>query len=205
MLRARVRASGLSRQASSSTTRVGTSGLHHLQHGLQRHGLQPHLGLAVQPGVDRDEVVLARDLQPVPGVEEQPDLGALEPLGEPGQRRQHGGVVEVGGLEDLEAEAAQGGRDGPGVVGRVGQGGGLGVGAVADDQRHPAPLGGGGGGRQAEGEERGEQRVEEETAGGVHGPTLWLRPLLHPPASAVERAALSHSYVGVTRSGTGIG
>jgi hypothetical protein len=81
---------------------------------------------------------------------------------------------------------------------------------------------------QAEGEERGEQRVEEEAAGGVHGLTLWLRPLLlvrgrqkvpfwwvalapaqrrsEPgwgyhltashhyirPASAVERAALSH-------------
>jgi hypothetical protein len=71
----------------------------------------------------------------VAGIVEQAGVRALEPGRELVDLVQHGGLVEVDGLDHVEVEPAQGLGDGLGVVGQVGR---VLVGAVADDQCHAA-------------------------------------------------------------------
>ena len=100
MERARLRASGLSRQASRNTTLVlpSRSSSICLRMKSTRDRLEVEVALALQAGIDRDQVVAARHLQPVAGVEEHRGIRAIERAGEIA----HLGVEAA--LVDIEAE-----------------------------------------------------------------------------------------------------
>ena len=68
------------------------------------------------------------------GVVDQRDAGRRGPAQEIENRPAHADIVEVGRADHREADVAQRRRHGAGVVGRIGQGGSLFVGAVADHQ-----------------------------------------------------------------------
>ena len=104
------------------------------------HGLQRHVGFPLDPRVDRNEEVLAVDLQAMAGIEHERDgVRALirDRLGEIGDRPAHVALGEVGRLDDLEAGGIQEVRHRLGVIGRVRQRGDRGVARVADHQGDP--------------------------------------------------------------------
>ena len=107
-------------------------------------------------GVDRHQVVLAPDLHAVTSIEEQADVGILERVGEPAERRSRAGDVEVQALLDREIEPAQRGRDGVGIMHGVEERRGMPVGAVADNQRDP-------GFRRKRPGERGQEQNQQRT------------------------------------------
>ena len=113
---------------------------HEGEERVERHRLQRQFGEAADVGRGRDQVVLAADLDAVPGIVEQGDVGADHRLDEALEGLLHADLVEVGAEHDLEVEPAQRLGDGARVLGRVRERRRVGVGAVADDERD-APLG----------------------------------------------------------------
>src|SRR5262249_39682027 len=110
--------------------------LHLGQHDLHVDGVEGEVSGFHQLGVDRNEVVLAGNLDTVTGVEEQRDPGAIELVAEGADVLLHAAAVEVDALDDIEADFAQRLRDVCGVVLRVDQLGSGRICAIADDQRH---------------------------------------------------------------------
>jgi hypothetical protein len=114
-------------------------------HRLGAHGVDLDVALTLDHRVYRHEVVDPVDLDTVASVEEKPDSIApafVELVAEIANGALHRLLIRVGMLNDVESEAAQGRRHEGGVIGRVDQRR-TGVGAVADNQRHPS-LGAGG-------------------------------------------------------------
>ena len=72
------------------------------------------------------------------GVVDQRRLGVGDGAGKLGQLGPHLEEAEIVAVDDLEADAAQGGRDAPRVDGGVFERRGEPVGAVPDDERHAA-------------------------------------------------------------------
>ncbi len=77
------------------------------QHQVERQRLVQQVALALERGVDRQQVVLAGDLDAVAGVEHQRDVGRFGLEAEVAQRVLHAELVEVGPQLDLEAGAPQ--------------------------------------------------------------------------------------------------
>ena len=96
------------------------------------------VGLCEDLGVGRQHVVPAVHLQPVPGVEQQRDVGALGLFVELAAHLAEAIAVEVIPRDDVEAEVAKLGRHVVRVVDRIGKCLDAGIGAVADHQRHAA-------------------------------------------------------------------
>ena len=76
-----------------------------LHDARQRHQRQVDLGLELDHGVDRHQIVLAVHLQPVAGIEEQRDVGLFGCAAELDQRLDQRAAIEIGAAEHLEAEA----------------------------------------------------------------------------------------------------
>ena len=112
-----------------------------IEDGVQLDCLEIQVRLVLQLGIHRHQVVGAAHLQPVPGVEEQPDIRTAQGAGELPDQILGAVAVEVDALQHLEVEAAQHFRDGAAVIRRVRQDGGVLIGAVADHQGDPAPFG----------------------------------------------------------------
>ena len=134
--------------------------LHLAQYEFEFHRLELEVALALELGVDRHQVALQADLQPVSRVEEERDVGIGELVGED----PHGAVelapVGIERLDDIESDGLQRRRHVAGVVQRVGERRGALIGAVADDQRN-ARLGKGG--RDSPIRARKEQRTRPAT------------------------------------------
>ncbi len=98
--------------------------------------LDRNVGVAIDGRVDRDEIVLAGELQPITRKINHRDgvgAGRLGLLHEIAEALAQGVAIEVAGADHVEARGLQGLRNQAGIVG----GGGkrrLGVGAVADHQ-----------------------------------------------------------------------
>ena len=111
-------------------------GLHAAQHQIEIDGAEIEIGLGLDLGVDRHEIVLAGDLQSVAGVEQQRHVGVRQLFAEAPHRRAHALIIEVEPADHLEAQSLQRRRHVGGVVGRVLQLRRVLVGGVADHQRH---------------------------------------------------------------------
>ena len=156
--------------------------LHLAQHEFELHRLELEVALALELGVDRHQVVLRADLQPVPGVEEQRDVGIGELVGEGPQGAVELAPVGVERLDDLEADGLQGRRHVARVVQRVGERRGALIGAVADDQRD-ARLGENGAAPPSERAKRNEQSQQ---------PTHRVLPPSPDPGIVAEEAFTCH-------------
>ena len=103
--------------------------------GPQR--LDRHVGIAVDRGIDRHEIVLARQLQPVTGQIHHRDRvrpRAFGFLDEVAKTLAQGVAIEVAGADHVEACRLQGLRDQTGIVGRGCQRR-FRIGGIADHQR----------------------------------------------------------------------
>ena len=105
------------------------------EHARQRHGLVLDVGLLLQRGVDRDDVVDAADLDAVSGEVDHGPVGAGRQIAELLERAAERGQIGVQHLAHLaEAHRAQRGGQRLGVVGGIRQDRHVLVGAVADDE-----------------------------------------------------------------------
>ena len=105
----------------------------------QADRLERHVAVAGDAGIDRNEIVLALELQPVSGeIDEGHGVGpgSIGLVDELAQRGAEGRHLEVARPDDVEARRLQGLRDEAGIIGRTRQGASL-IGAVADDERNP--------------------------------------------------------------------
>jgi hypothetical protein len=104
---------------------------------VERNRLVLHVDVALQRGIDRDEVVDAADLDAMPGVVDDGDTRIAHPVGEVAQGTAHARRIEIAfSLDQLEAGGAQCRLHGVSIARGVGKLGDVGVGAVADDQRY---------------------------------------------------------------------
>ena len=127
--------------------------LHRRQHVVERHRLEAHVGVPLQPRVHRHQVVHPVHLQTVAGVEDQrhgPHAAARETA----QRRVHARPVGVAHRLHLEPQTPERRRHVGRVVARIRQRADLRIRAVAHHQRHPT---GGGRRRRREQSERQQQ------------------------------------------------
>ena len=109
---------------------------HHALDELKRHGLELERGGGFELGVDGHEVVLPRDLQSMPRIEEEPDFRPVQGLGKVPDLAVHGGLIEVQADDGVKAEALEDGGHVGRVVTGVAQRVRVPVGGVADDERH---------------------------------------------------------------------
>lgn len=79
--------------------------VHDARDHVETHRVEVKVGSRPQLRVDRDEVVPARHLQPVPGVEEQRRPGAVDRPGEVPHESLEAAAVEVAALDHLDAPA----------------------------------------------------------------------------------------------------
>jgi len=105
------------------------------------NGLQWNIGFALRVDIDRHQVILAVDLQPVAGIEYQCDRirtarGHLG--GEIADGLAHVVLRQIGRRGDVEAGIAEQLRHSFAVVCCVGQRRHRAIGRLADDQRHAA-------------------------------------------------------------------
>ena len=110
-------------------------------HPGEGDGLVLDIGVALERGVDRDEIIDAVDLDAVAGIVDHGDLGAARLVLEIAERPAQvvgGQVVEMG---DIEADVGEGLGHVGGVIDRVGENPDRDVVAVADDQRDAHALG----------------------------------------------------------------
>ena len=113
------------------------SSLHRRLHHLQRHRLQLHHPVVRKPRVHRHQEVALVHLDAVPGVEHHRHLrprGRLREIQQPPAKRRVPRVLQP---RHREAEAPQRGADVGRVVEGIRERRCVGVGGVADDQRHP--------------------------------------------------------------------
>ncbi len=114
-------------------------------------GAEFHIHFRFDVGVDRQQVVGARDGDAVAGIEEHRDVGVLCLLAEVKQPFRHLVAREVGPFNHLETDIAQRACHRPGVDWGVGKGRHVPVGAVADHEGDAAVgLGGSSGKCHAE-------------------------------------------------------
>ena len=100
--------------------------------------LKIDIGLALEIGADRHEIVRTAHLYAMAGVIEQPDIGALDLPAETLHRIVDFGLVEIelrAVADQIEAKRAQGIRHQRGVVDGVFQPRDILVGRIADDER----------------------------------------------------------------------
>ena len=133
--RARLRDSGLSRQASRNTRLTRFSASICASTVATSTVSRREVAGAFELGIDRHEVVLAVNLQAVAGIEEQREVGAVELAAELADRVVHGAPIEIAAFHHIEAKPAQRRRHVARVIGRIGQAAGDAVVAVADDER----------------------------------------------------------------------
>jgi hypothetical protein len=109
--------------------------LHLPQHEVQGHGFEIEIALVYELGVDRNEVIAAGDLEAVPGVEQQADVGLSQGPREIAHLEIETALVEIEAEDHLEAQVREDGSHILGVVGGVGQGAGMAIGRVAHHER----------------------------------------------------------------------
>jgi hypothetical protein len=88
-------------------------------------------------GIDRHQVVDAVELHRVSAVVEHGDVRSACGTRKADGEILHVGLAQVHALEDLETTPLEGHRNIFGIVRRIGQLRRVGIGAIADDQRHP--------------------------------------------------------------------
>ena len=113
-----------------------TGELHFAEDPAGADRLNGHVAFFLDHGGRGHQIVLAVDLKPVTGVEEQPHriaAGLGQAFTELDDGVFHGLLMGIHHQHHIEFQAAQGGVDKPGVIGRIGQGN-IFVGAVADNQ-----------------------------------------------------------------------
>ena len=107
------------------------------QHGICIYGFDHDVRFALDNGVDRYEVILVIDLQPVTRVIEKPDRRATR-RGETTAKFLDGALhcllVCVDAFDNVEAETPQSGGNEARIIGGIGQRLLVYVGAVADDE-----------------------------------------------------------------------
>ena len=113
----------------------GRLALHCPLHEIKPHHLEIERRRAPQLRIDRDQVVGARYLQTVSGVEEHADIRADERSGEIADFSLERGLVEIDPVEDLKAVHPQGGGHVDRIVACVGQLARMLVRRVTDHQR----------------------------------------------------------------------
>ena len=106
-------------------------------HEVERQGLVEQVALALEGGIDRQQVILAGDLDAVAGVEDDRRVGPFGLEAEVPERVLHAELIEIGLEVDLEVGVTQRVRDRGRIVARVGQLVSVLIGRVADHQRHP--------------------------------------------------------------------
>ena len=109
---------------------------HLLQHEVELDGLEIEIGFGFELGVDGSEEVPLIDLQAVAGIEEKPDIGAVQLLGEGPDALLHVALAEIDAFDHIEAERLELRGDIGGVVARVVEPRNMLIGGVADDERH---------------------------------------------------------------------
>jgi hypothetical protein len=111
-------------------------GLEQPHHAVERDRLVLDVDVALERGVDGEEIVGAVDLDAVAGIEHDGDVGLVRVLGEVAERAAHldAGEIVLGG-DDLEARLFEHGGDGGCVIDRIGERPDIGVIGIADDQR----------------------------------------------------------------------
>ena len=127
-----------------------------LEHVVERHGVFVDVLLAVQLGVDRNEVVVRGDLQTMAAIVEQRNVGGGGGLRKIGDLALHSRLVEVFADGDFEAQGAEFRGDILGVVRRIGERHDVAISAVADHQRDARLRAGRRGACRQNGERRGE-------------------------------------------------
>ena len=104
---------------------------------VEPDGLVIDVGIVLQLGIDRNEVIVAVDLDAVTGVIDDGDVGAAGLGAEIPQRPPHVlGRQVVAGIDDGEAGLLEGLDQKVGVVGGVGELGRALIGRIAHHQRH---------------------------------------------------------------------
>ena len=94
------------------------------------------VGLISKLGVDRHQIVDASELHGVAAVIEQRHVGLARGASEFDGGVLHLGLVEIDADDGLEADAFQRSYHVLGIVARIGKLGGIGIGAIANDQRN---------------------------------------------------------------------
>jgi len=110
--------------------------LDRLQNAIQRNRLVIGVGVALQHGVDRNEVVGPVHLEAVAGIIDHGEIGIARLLGELAQRTPHFGVFEIAaGFDDVEGGLFEHVGDGGGIVGRIGKRNDVLIVGIADHER----------------------------------------------------------------------
>ena len=110
------------------------------QHAVERQRLVGDVAVALEPGVGRNEVGGAADLDAVAGVVDDRPVGVRGLVTEGLQCVDHGRERKVVALDDVgKAEPPQAGGDGAGVVGGVGETLDRAADGVANHKRHTPP------------------------------------------------------------------
>ena len=135
------------------------------QNEIHRHGLEVEGGLVLKRGIDRKQVVAARNLQPVAGIEEKGDVGAAHLFCELGNRRLGLQFGEIEAGNDFKVQVLQAFGHGLGVAHRIGQRRRMLVLGVAEDQRNTA-FGIGGRQSQKQGQRHKPDAAHEATTTG---------------------------------------
>ena len=161
-----------------------------VQDVVEAHRLDRNVGFPLRIDVDRNQKILAVDLQAVAGVKHQRHgIGALgrDLAGEFADRLPHLALRKIGRGRNLEAGIGQQLRDRPGVIGRIGQRRHRAIGGLADHQREAIF----GGRRMCSQKQRGgnhqlEQRVTKHDA---HLPAMQATDWSRPGANGFKPAA----------------
>lgn len=111
--------------------------VHRAEDQVQRHGLEVHVAVGCQGGVDGDQIVVPAHLHAVASVIDHGDIGAARVAGEGFQDLLELDLGQVLTSGHREADLAQGLGHGRGVIGRIGQAPAMGIGRIADDQGDP--------------------------------------------------------------------
>ena len=108
LVRFMVLTNGLSRQASRMTRRSRRAGSSTFSDAIERHCLVLDVEVALQHGVDRQQVVGAVDLDAVAGVVDDRDVGVARGVGKIPHRAAHVAAGDVAvRFDHLEARAAR--------------------------------------------------------------------------------------------------
>ena len=159
--------------------------LHLPQHEVQGHGLEIEVALVYELGIDRNEVIAAGDLEAVPCVEQQADVGLSQDSRKIAHLEIEAALVEIEAEDHLEPQVREDGAHVLGVVGGVGQGGGMAVGRVAHHERG-ALLRAGGQRRKHEGSEKAGAKEDRARAAATrHGQAPFSTPA-HAPQQAIS-------------------
>ena len=117
---------------------TGLRGAFHLrQHVVQFDHAKLQIRLIFQFSVNWHQIVLPADLQPVPGIKEQPHIGVTQLAGKLHDSLLEFATLQIGPAQHLKTQPLEDDGQGPGVVFRVGQGRRMLIGRIANDQRNP--------------------------------------------------------------------